>query len=141
MTSDHKADSGFTLVELLVVVTIIGILTTIAIPTFLVQRAKANDAATRADVSALGKEIATYFVDGTGPLTLDHSTAGRVDITDGTVAVVARLTVGSVKPDTGASRDLHDPMTWCVALTDPAGSTKAFRYSAAGGLEPGVCPA
>ena len=44
---------------------IIGILAAIAIPVFLNQRKKAEDSATKADVSTIGKEISTYYVDGT----------------------------------------------------------------------------
>ncbi|HEU0250699.1 MAG TPA: type II secretion system protein [Solirubrobacteraceae bacterium] len=39
-----REDAGFTLVELLVVILIIGVLAAIAIPSFLNQKSKANDA-------------------------------------------------------------------------------------------------
>ena len=134
------SSAGFTLIELLVVMIIVGVLAAVAIPVFLSQRAKAHDSATQADVSSLGKEVATYFVGGTGPLVLDYSTPGTVALTDGsTFVTTARLTIGSRPPGTGASANLSDPMAWCVSLTDPDGSARDFRYSSRDGLARGIC--
>jgi type IV pilus assembly protein PilA len=47
----HMVESGFTLVELLVVIVIIGILTAIAIPSFLNQTAKAKQSEAKQNIS------------------------------------------------------------------------------------------
>jgi prepilin-type N-terminal cleavage/methylation domain-containing protein len=137
----EEREGGFTLIELLVVMIIIGVLAGIAIPIFIKQRAKAHDAATKADVSNLGKEVATYFVDGSGPLVLSWAGGGQIDLTDGGYTTYARLTVGSRPPAAPADQaNLNDPTGWCVALTDPKGSEKTFKYTALNGLQVGGCP-
>jgi type IV pilus assembly protein PilA len=50
-----KGDQGFTLVELLVVIVIVGILTAIALPSFLNQSAKAKQVEAKTNMSAINK--------------------------------------------------------------------------------------
>jgi type IV pilus assembly protein PilA len=63
----RTADAGgFTLIELLVVILIIGILAAIAIPAFLSQKTKANDAGAKAQIGTLQTAMETYSTEHNG---------------------------------------------------------------------------
>jgi type IV pilus assembly protein PilA len=64
----HSGSSGFTLVELMIVVVIVGILSAVALPNFLSQTDKAKATEATSKISALLKEAyAEYQFDGDVP--------------------------------------------------------------------------
>ena len=61
-----ESEKGFTLIELLVVILIIGILAAIAIPSFLNQKGKANDAQAKTLAHTAEVAMETYATDHGG---------------------------------------------------------------------------
>lgn len=139
-------DEGFTLIELLVVMIIIGILAAIAVPVFLTQREKARDTATKSDVTTVGKEVATYYVDNALQL-YGVVTSGSFKVcTDATCSDAAHtMTTVKLSSDTAVIGSATSAITypsgctnyannWIVGLSNPSGSTENWYYSAQNGL-------
>ncbi|MDR1393135.1 MAG: type II secretion system GspH family protein [Bifidobacteriaceae bacterium] len=142
--SRKEKDEGFSLVELLIVVIIMGILAAVAIPLFMQQRAKAEDSAARADARTLANEVSTYWADhAVGAASPDITyasgqyTIGPAGDTTTTPASKNITASGYVVSGTGAT-GTEERQTWCVFVQNNSGKLKDFSISAYGGLKEGT---
>jgi type IV pilus assembly protein PilA len=89
-----QSEKGFTLIELLVVILIIGILAAIAIPSFLNQRSKGNDAEAKSVAVTAAEAAETCATDNNGSYT--NCTEAALTAIEPTLQdAAARLTVAS----------------------------------------------
>jgi prepilin-type N-terminal cleavage/methylation domain-containing protein len=73
----EKKESGFTLMEILIVVAIIGILSAIVLPRFLTSQSTAKKAAHRAVRSTVNAQLEQYyFTNGTYPAAMTNESWG-----------------------------------------------------------------
>ena len=128
-----ESEKGFTLVELLVVILIIGILAAIAIPSFLNQRGKANDAAAKTAVRTAQTAMETYATDHNGAYT--GATAGALQTIEPTLndAPASTLAVSGLAANA---------YTLTVTTSDGSGRTFSIARASTGQVSrPCVVPA
>jgi len=115
-----KNEEGFTLIELMIVIAIIGILAAIAIPQFSAYRTRSFNSAAAADVRNAATAQEAYFVDNqaycTAAGSLQGATYGLYLSENVTLTVTAATTSGYTMTSSHSSGD----STW--TLSGPGGS-------------------
>jgi len=127
-----SSESGFTLVELLVVMLILGILAAIAIPTFFNQRDKARDASAKEAARTAQTAMETYAIDHQGKYT--GADAAALDAIEPTLdPTKLAVTAAADNYSVTATSDTGTTFT----ITKAATGATSFSCSAAG---KGGCP-
>ena len=125
-------EKGFTLIELLVVILIIGILAAIALPAFLNQRSKAQDANAKSVVRTAQTAIETYYTDNQTYIGADEAKLGNIEPT----LVQAALAVpdGSNLKVTGQAAD-----GYTLTVTSKSSDAGTFSITNAAGVVTRTC--
>lgn len=119
-------EDGFTLVELLIVVVIIGILAAIAIPIFMNQQKAAYDAGLQSDLRNFGTALETTKVINNG----------KYDVTAARSPISYKSAVASFSPSTNNWLVCVPKSGESFAIYARSASGNAFVYRSGGGFAP-----
>lgn len=103
MISLKRKESGFTIVELLIVIVVIGILAALVITTFSGIQRKARDSERQTDINAIHGQVEAYYAQNG-----KYPTGANLDDDTWVSANLKGLDLAALKDPKGSSNDLAD---------------------------------
>ncbi|HEX3568157.1 MAG TPA: type II secretion system protein [Candidatus Saccharimonadales bacterium] len=130
----RKNQSGFTLVELLIVIVVIGILATLVITTYSGIQSKARDTKRQTDINAIQGQLEAYYAQNGNYPTNDNMESSVWIGGDGTSTNPAHLKGLDLNalqtPKWSSSSSCKDATTGKAVTTSSTSSLDCYQYSA-----------
>jgi type IV pilus assembly protein PilA len=138
-----RDEGGYSLVELLIVIVILGILAAIAIPIFFGDQKKSYDAGLKTDLRTVANEVTSQNVTNENFTKTTWKTAGTTAAANATISGTG-LVVGD---SSSVSLTPGDTITWigatttsfCVMASNPEASIPWYYSSSGGGITSTAC--
>ena len=136
MKKNLKGEKGFTLIELMIVVAIIGILAAIAIPRFAQMLEKAREGSTKGNIGAIKSATSIYYGDreGVWPTSIDLTTNPLTLAFSGYMDSIPPVKVtcpwrGTNPSPSGTTATMAKSVTESTTLTSPSAAVSGWLYN------------